>query len=226
MKTTIDDVKVTIDLNKPFPFRDEDVEKLLLEEGFTRPKDREGIVLRIGADGVQSQATHWIREETDAFYEQATGRLAVEGRSLEQVGESFERILRVTHRLLESTEEVNIHWTELLVRLRAYGSPPPLEIFRHFCESKARDAVSEALGEEMHAFSLALYSADKKELDRPLNKIEDWVHLAIAPLVPNPSVYTVSLVYRKRDPKDVKKRLETLAGTLERIWSTLGVAER
>lgn len=226
MKTTLDSIKVTIDLNKPFPFRDEDVGKLLLEEGFGRPGDREGIVLRISADGHQSPATHWIREETDAFYEQSTGRLAVEGRNIEAVGESFERVLRVANRLLKDIGEVQVHWTELLVKLRAYGSPTPLDVFRQFCESKASDAISEAFGEEMHAFSLTLYSAEKKKLDKPLNKIEDWVHLTIAPLVPNPSIYTLSFVYRKRDPNDVRKRLETLAETLEKIWTALGVAER
>ena len=226
MKTTLDDVKVTIDLNKPFPFRDEDVGKLLVEEGFSRPKEREGIVLRITAEGVQSPATRWMWKETDVFYEPVTGRLAVEGRNIEAVGESFEKILRVTNRLLEDTKEVQVRWTELSVKLRAYGSPPPLDVFRQFCESKARDAVSKAFGEEMHAFSLALYSADKKNLDRALNKIEDWVHLSIAPLVPNPSIYTVNLVYRKRDPNDVKKRLETLAETFEKIWSALGVGEK
>jgi hypothetical protein len=225
MKLTPDELRITIELTKPYPYRDEDVEKQLRAQGFAKPA-KGSAVLRISMEGIQSPATRWTSKGTEAFYEPARGRLSVEGRDFSDVSKAFTKLVSVNAKLQEDVVDLKVRWTELFAQIRAYASPAPLNAFQKMVSSEAATQVSAILGTKMHPFSLTLYSAGGNDISRPLNTIEDWVHLSVAPFIPNPSVYVLTFVYRKQDTEAVRKMAEGLPSSLERVLTSIGVGKK
>lgn len=197
MKILIDQNKITIAFNNPFPFPEDDLETELKTKDYVVPK--EPTMISVGPDGGQSIVKRWEREEVGVYYDSNKGFLSSEGKDFKKVSAGFEDIREIAKNLLGSDLTTETEWAEVLFNCRCLGDKRPLKAFEDYLPSQPYLKFEEIGVENLKPFSLKMYSAEESELEGPLNKIPNWVHINIEPLIINPKYYYIRVVYRQVD---------------------------
>ena len=195
---------------------DDDIDDKLRESGFSEP-DEGGTVLRISSDGRQSQATRWVDEDVEVYYQPARAFLSSEGKNPGEVADGFARIVQASKDLLGDQWPGKLKWAEFYATARVRGEKSPLKAFSGTYSRKVLAELQGFLSGPIMPSLFGVYSAPENQLDQPLNKIPNWTHIVLEPLVANPEYYFVKIVFRKPDHDSVERFAQDFESILERI---------
>jgi len=154
--------------------------------------------------------------ETSVIFESESGVVAVVGKSLQEVKDSFEELARVIDSELGVNLHGNIKYYSYNVHYKVdTGKTPRNEI----AKAENKDYIArfgQALGKDLSSFSIRLVPKDA------IPNQENWFDIAIEPDVMNDKLYHVGVIFRnpnkgktERFVKDLENALLRLIGIIE-----------
>jgi len=214
--------KITLVFTSEYPFTEDELEENVLELGYEIPESNP-TVISMSADGRQSLAKRYSKENVEILYDSERGFLSAEGSDIEKTAEAFGDVIQIAEILCGTNAESKIKWSEFFFECRVKANKDPLSVFDKTLKLENGEDLEAIFGMPVSPYGLSIYSSDESGSDKPLNEIENWSHITFQPFVRNPKYYYGRIVYRKEDVKDVsdmafkvKEIVEDLIEYLER----------